>query len=163
MVIENCLLTHKNSVVLKNCMMEVSSTRYLTGQQYHTGIDIEADTVYAICAGVCTYVGYSTEEKHVVLLQYDSNTSFRYCNLDAVNVRKGQVIDNEARIGHADKYIHFEVITTEYSNWCVRVGNKDYYKHDPTNYLLNNTEYEHSGSVENFYFSNIDEELQTEF
>ena len=161
--IVNCLITHKDSEVLKDWIGDPKSKEYKQNKGYHTGIDIVADNVYSICAGVCTYVGKSSEERNVVIVQYDHNTSFRYCNLDVVSVRKGQIVDYHAELGVAHEWVHFEVITTTFSDWCVRVGGRDYYKQNPSIYARGEVDYSNSGMVEDFQFYDVDTDLQTQF
>lgn len=162
-IIVNCPITHKDSEVLKDWIGDPKSKEYKQNKGYHTGIDIVAENVYSICAGVCTYVGKSSEERNVVIVQYDHNVSFRYCNLDVVAVRKGQIIDPNMELGVAHEWVHFEVITTSFSDWCVRVGGRDYYKQDPSTYARGTVDYSTSGNVENFIFYEVDPNLQTQF
>lgn len=134
-VIENCPITLTSSVLLKPWIVDTKSSLYRQNRGYHTGVDIQCKNVYSICPGVCTYVGYSREELNVVIIQYDRNTSFRYCNLGKVDIQKGDTVELSQKIGEtAFKFVHFELITSEYSNWSVRVDSRDYYKHDPTSY-----------------------------
>ena len=159
--IVNCPITHKDSEVLKDWIGDPKSKEYKQNKGYHTGIDIVADNVYSICAGVCTYVGKSSEERNVVIIQYDHNVSFRYCNLDAVVVRKGQLIEEPytQEIGVAHEWVHFEVITTSHSNWCVRVGGRDYYKQNPISYAKG----EESLVSDWYRYDDVSPEIQTQF
>ena len=159
-IINNCPITKKNSKLLKRWIADSKSVEYTQNGGYHTGVDIEASEVYSICAGVCTYVGKSLEERNVVVIQYDHNTSFRYCNLDKIYIRKGQIINTDEYIGSAHKFVHFEVLNPENSTWCVRVGNRQYYKHDPIKYL---TDSNISLRVDNYQYNHISPDIQTEF
>lgn len=160
-IIVNCPITHKDSKILKDWIVDPKSKEYRQNKGYHTGIDIVAENVYSICAGVCTYVGKSSEERNVVIVQYDHNLSFRYCNLDVISVRKGQLISEPytQEIGVAHEYVHFEAITTTKSNWCVRVGGRDYYKNDPMRYLKREVTL-----ISDWYrYDDISTEIQTQF
>lgn len=162
-IITNCPITLIDSKVLRVWVDNSNSKAYKISNEYHTGVDVVASEVYSICAGVCTYVGRSSEERNVIIIQYDHNISFRYCNLDEVKIRKGQTVEYKEIIGIAHDWVHFELITTEYSNWCVRVGNRDYYKHDPLQYASGEVDFSTSGAVEDFVFYLVDQDLQTEF
>lgn len=162
-IIYGCPITLKDSEVLKDWIGDPKSKEYRQNKGYHTGVDIVAENVYSICAGVCTYVGKSSEERNVVIVQYDHNVSFRYCNLDVVSVRKGQTVDYQMEVGVAHEWVHFEVITTTFSDWCVRVGGRDYYKQNPSTYARGAVDYSESGTVEDFQFHDVDTDLQTQF
>ena len=162
-IIVNCPITHKDSEVLKDWIDDSKSKEYRQNRGYHTGVDIAADDIYSICAGVCTYVGKSSEERNIVIVQYDHDVSFRYCNLHAVAVRKGQIIEPKMKLGVAHRWVHFEVITTSFSDWCVRVGGRDYYKQNPSAYARGFVDYSTSGNVEDFRFYEVATYLQTQF
>lgn len=157
----NCPITHRDSQILKAWIGDAKSKEYRQNKGYHTGIDIVADSVYSICAGVCTYVGNSSEERNVAVIQYDHDISFRYCNLDVVAIKKGQIIEEPytQEVGVAHDWVHFEVISTAHSNWCVRVGGRDYYKQDPLPYLNGEMDF-----ISDWYrYDNISSDIQTQF
>ena len=162
-VIKNCPVTLSDSTVLMPFIDTKSNIWYNRNGGYHTGIDLLGIRAYSICAGVCTFIGYSTDEKNVVIIQYDRNVSFRYCNLTTVLLSKGRTVDYQELVGYSSDYIHFEAITLSKSPWKVRVGNLDYYKTDPLDYANGTVDYSASGNVENFIFYDVDPDIQTIF
>lgn len=141
-VITNCAITQTDSTILNYWIDDTKSDEYKKHGGYHSGVDIEATDVYALCSCVCTYVGEDEYDQKVVIVQYDANTSFRYANLSRVDVVGGQIITYEDQIGVADEFVHFELLTREESQWIVRVGKETYYKHDPISYVRGEYEFE---------------------
>ena len=123
-VIKNCKLTHTNAEILQQ--WDVSDPN-----SYHTGIDIDAIQVYSISSGVVIESDIDIDNRYVVTVQYNKDTILRYMHLQSMHVVLGQVITVNTSIGIADKFLHFEYATTTYSNWPVRIGDLNYYKHDP--------------------------------
>ena len=65
-VIENCPITQSNTHLLVPWISDSRSKEYKNYGGYHTGVDIEATAVYALCPCVCTYTGYNKEDKNVI-------------------------------------------------------------------------------------------------
>lgn len=134
-VIKNCPVTLSDSTMLMPFIDTKSNIWYNRNGGYHTGIDLSGTDAYAICDCVVTYVGCNSDEHHVVIVQYDRETSFRYTNLTSVSVTKGSTVASETHIGRCNKYVHFEYLNRTPSTWKVRSGNESYYKHDPISYV----------------------------
>lgn len=142
--IENCILTNlRNPVLLKPFIDDVKSTSYRVYKGYHPGADVKGTECYAICHCVCTYVGFNQSEKHIVVLQYDHNISFRYTNLTSVEVHLGDLVTQESKIGDCYQYVHIEALDDlSKSKWPVRVMDRTYWKHDPLPYLNGSFEFD---------------------
>lgn len=139
--IPSCSITQKDSNILKYFVDNQEDPRYKEYGGFHTGVDIECKEVYAPCSCVVTYIGNNTDERNVVIVQYDSHTSFRFCNLLDVRVGVGP-IEVGTLIGIANTFVHFELLTREESRWVVRVGGQTHYKHDPYEYAVGNVTFE---------------------
>ena len=109
-VIKNCPVTLSDSTILMPFIDTKSNIWYNRNGGYHTGIDLSGKDVYAICDCVVTYVGHNPDENHVVIVQYDRATSFRFTNLTSVSVVKGRTITSGTHIGRCNKYVHFEYL-----------------------------------------------------
>lgn len=135
-ILENCILTHRDSEVEKTYDVKFGS------EIYHTGIDITADDVYCPCQGVCIYTGY-VDNYPSCTVQYSDNICLRFLHLLEVQVEPGQTIEYDQIIGIADKFVHFEYLTSEKIYPSFRVffqAAKSYYmyKHDPMLVLSGN-------------------------
>lgn len=133
-VIKNCLITQQDSKVLRTWLDDLGIQSYNSTARYHTGVDLEATSVYAFCSCVCVYVGNDESDKTAVIVQYDRNRAFRFSNLRSADVVGGQALPTGTKIGDADNFVHFELLTREESEWGVRAGKEDYWKHDPIEY-----------------------------
>lgn len=132
--LHNCPITQSSTNILVPFIDSDKDSWYKRYGGYHTGVDIEATSVYCLCAGIITYVGYDTEDLNVVTVQFNVNTTFRFANLKSVNVVEGRTIEQDELIGEADGFVHFELLTRELSKWQVRIGHEDHWKHDPITY-----------------------------
>ena len=108
---------------------------------FHTGIDLYADGVYSYASGVVTAIGKDTNTgtTYTVSVQYNPLITLRYCNLKSIDVESGQHIQQGYKIGNADRgYVRFEYCTKEKkgSVFAVRIGTETYYKHNPTELLI---------------------------
>lgn len=137
-VIKNCPITKRTSFLKTPYIGNIHDKMYKKYKGFHTGVDIEGKEIYTICPGVCTLVGKNDDEGDVVIIQYDRNTSFRYCNLLSVSATMGSIVLPDQQIGIADKFVHFELLTRQVSDWVVRVGKEVHYKQDPTDYAYGN-------------------------
>lgn len=161
-VIKYCPITLTSSFIRMPFVDNKKSIWYNRNGGYHSGIDIECRTVYALCPCVCTYIGYDTNDKHVVIVQYDAYTSFRYANLATVSVAVNEIIPIETEIGTTyDGFVHFEYWNRTESEWIARVGKETYYKHDPYEYAVGNVEFDLSTEYDIEY--DVDPDLQTLF
>ena len=136
-VIQNCIITHKDSEILKKCCVLAGST------EYHIGIDIKCDTIYSPCYGVCIYTGL-IENKPSCTIQYSENICLRFLNLKEVCVLPGDIVSYNQELGIAEDYVHFEYLTSQKSYPYFRVFfncTQSYYlyKHDPMLVLSGNT------------------------
>ena len=142
MILNNCILTHTDSEILKFYDVSTSS------QIFHTGVDILADEIYTTCKGVCIYNGLIDEQPSCTI-QYSQNICLRFSHLKEVSVEQGQLVSYNQQIGLADKYVHFEYLTSERSYPYFRVffnANQSYfmYKHDPMLVLSGNTVFDNT-------------------
>lgn len=133
-VIKNCLITQQDSKVLRSWLDDLGTQTHNSKERYHTGVDLSATSVYAFCNCVCVYVGEDESDKLAVIVQYDRNRAFRFSNLTSIEVTGGQALPKDTKIGEADHFVHFELLTREESEWGVRAGKEDYWKHDPIEY-----------------------------
>lgn len=141
-VIKNCLITQQDSKVLRTWLDDLGTQPYNSSQRYHTGVDLSATSVYAFCSCVCVYVGNDEKDKIAVIVQYDRNRAFRFSNLKSSDLTGGQPLPKGTKIGEADNFVHFELLTREESAWGVRAGKEDYWKHDPIEYARGNIDLE---------------------
>lgn len=133
MVIKNCPLTQQDSKVLKR--FKHNRTIALAS---HSGIDIEASTVYSICYGAVIDIEHD-DSGYTVTVQYSGDVIVRYCKLDSVeqSLYESQAIKYRDVIGHVSNYVHFEIgYVTEIDNpWVLRVSRLMYHTIDPEPYL----------------------------
>ena len=140
-LIRQCPITLTNSEVKVPWIDSEKDPWYKKYGGFHTGIDIIGRNVYANCPCVCTYIGHTEEDRNVVIIQYDKTTSFRFANLVSVNVSTNAIVEQGQLIGVANRFVHFEYLNRESSQWCVRVGHETYYKHDPYTYVKGEVEF----------------------
>lgn len=140
-ILTNCLITHKDSEIVK------SYDIYAGSGIYHTGIDIRTDSVYCPCQGVVIYDGL-VEKQPSCTVQYSQNICLRFTHLKSLYVTSGQIIEAGQEIGIADSFVHFEYLTSEqwYPNFRIFFNayeNSYYmYKHDPYLVLNGNIQFE---------------------
>lgn len=141
-ILENCIITHKDSEILR--FYDFSNS----GEEYHTGVDVKAEEIYCPCYGVCIYSGL-IDAKPSCTIQYSPNICLRFMNLKEVIVKAGQLIKYDQQIGVADRYVHFEYLTSERTYPYFRVffnAQVSYYmyKHDPMLVLSGNTVFDNT-------------------
>ena len=137
-VYTDCLITHQDSKVLKNYILDES-------QEFHTGIDLEADMVYTPCFGVVIQ-SCLVDDHQSVIVQYSGNISVRFTHLQDSYVRVGELVEFDQLIGKADKYVHFEYLTSEETEPGFRVyvaQGLALFKHDPRLILDKNIIFDH--------------------
>ena len=134
------IITPVTKSLLKIRRPYIDSTKdrnYIRYRFDHPGIDIYGKDIYAICSCVCTFTGYNEDDGYVIIVQYDRERSFRYCNLTDIYVRSGQLIEVGTLIGRCKEYVHFEFLSRDESRWPVRIGQQIHYKNDPYLYVSN--------------------------
>lgn len=162
-VIKNCLITQQDSKVLRSWLDDLGAQSYNSKERYHTGVDLSATSVYAFCNCVCVYVGQDESDKIAVIVQYDRNRAFRFSNLISADVISGQALPKGTKIGIADNFVHFELLTREESEWGVRAGKEDYWKHDPIEYVRGQIDLEVSEESYIFYKVNPDIDINVDY
>lgn len=130
MVISNCEITKQDSTILRSCVMDKNSIEYKQTKQFHTGVDLTGDKIYAAYGGTVVFIG-EDEHGRCVIIQTGSSFCASYSNLDAIDVRAGQVISEGSFVGTCKKYVHVELLQQTSSLWPVRVGVATWYKQDP--------------------------------
>ncbi len=71
-------------------------------QEFHQGVDFEAETgddVYAAAGGKVTYAGRQKGYGKVVIIDHGRNISSVYAHLSETSVRKGDQVESGQRIG----------------------------------------------------------------
>lgn len=139
-ILKNCIVTHKDSKVTRWYTFDTNAN------SYHLGVDIEASEVYCPCPGSVIYVG-SIEGYQSCTVQYSANICLRFMHLKEVAVGMGDIVEVNSLVGKADKYVHFEYLTSEqtYPNFRVLFnGETSYYmyKHDPNLVLSGNVQFQ---------------------
>ena len=133
MRILNCRLTKSDTNIIGPFGKKKDGT-------WHTGCDVEADTVYSICNGVILAIQSDRTGRKVVTVQFDGDRIVRYGNLTSTYSSVGSIIEDGQTVGYADKSVHFEFCkkSAKDTKFPVRVGRHTYYKVDPTNLLTYN-------------------------
>ena len=137
---KNCVITLENSNVWKDYVVYIK-------QEYHTGIDLFADNIYSPCKGVVIQV--CNVDKYLgVVIQYSEHVGLRFTHLESVFVNPGDIVENKQKIGLAKNFVHFEYLTTEANNpaFKVRIGELEFYKHDPRLVLNGNVKFDQTKS-----------------
>ena len=162
-VIKNCSITLQDSKVLRYWLDDLGVDDYGSRKSYHTGVDLAASSVYAFCNCVCVYVGEDESDKIAVIVQYDRNRAFRFSNLKSADVIGGQALPKGTKIGTADNFVHFELLTREESEWGVRAGKEDYWKHDPIEYVKGNIDLDVSEESYEHFMINPEIEINVQY
>ena len=162
-VIKNCLITQQDSRVLRSWLDDLGVQNYNSKECYHTGVDLSATSVYAFCNCVCVYVGQDETDKIAVIVQYDRNRAFRFSNLKFSDVTGGQALPKGTKIGIADNFVHFELLTRQESEWGVRAGKEDYWKHDPIEYARGEIDLDVPEESYIFYKVNPDIDINVDY
>lgn len=140
------MITHQNSEVLKTYGIVQNS------KEYHTGIDILGKDIFCPCNGVCIYVGL-VDSQLSCTIQYSQNICLRFSNMAYLDINQGDVVSYDQKIGQADKYIHFEYLTSERTYPYFRVffnSTQSYYmyKHDPMLVLSGNVVFDNTTKLQ---------------
>ena len=107
-------------------------------KQKHSGIDLAGQEIYSVCQGVVIDISkhqdYHCNITYCVTIQVTESQCIRYGHLSIVTVDSNQVVSRYDEIGVCSKYVHLEYLTRNMpdSIWPVRIGDVEYYKHDPT-------------------------------
>jgi len=125
-------------------------------KQINPGLLIACDKVYSICTGRVVQVD-KDDSGYYVSIQYDYNTLFRYCFLKNVHVTAGERVvfgdivgdckDNNLMGSFKGNSFRFEYCTRDRSEFSVRFSRNTYYKHDPTDVVLDEAEYQYDPSL----------------
>lgn len=145
-IIKNCVITHTDAVITKTYNVRSGL------EEYHLGVDVEAENVYCPCYGVCIYNGL-LDNKPSCTVQYSENICLRFTHLREVLVEPGDLVTYDQQIALADEYVHFEYLTSEQSYPYFRVFfccEQSYYlyKHDPMLILSGNTVFDNTPRLE---------------
>lgn len=136
-MIHDCILTHSNTRIIRGWSVPKNYQDY--NVKIHTGVDVSASDVYSVCTGLVLFVGTDPDnpQHKVVIVQYDANLVFRYCNLSSVSAEVGTEVDIGQLVGTADHFVHFEAMCffPPKTELRVNIYNRTYYKIDPTKYV----------------------------
>ena len=135
MTILGCDITHSDAEVLVPYIDDISSSDYKKYKMLHDGITLSSPSAYSPCFGTVVDVGRAIDGTYTVSILYDPNSIIRMCNLETCNVKAGQAISTNTRIGsvkHNKLKIEHATTRNEGSQSVVRVDGNTYYKHDPT-------------------------------
>ena len=135
-VIENCPITRTTSNMLYPYIDNENDKWYRIYGGFHTGVDLECQSVHSACQGIVLDIGQDLDELYEVTVQYDANQCLRYCHLQSILVKENDLIDEGQWIGDAKDFVHFEYVDTNDSEaiWTFRAGVMTYFKHDPELY-----------------------------
>ena len=122
----------------------VSSPNTVINQGWHgsqpfvTGCLINTTNVFSICSGLVIDIG--TDDKnnlYSVTVEYNSVLWVRYCLLKSCSVVIGNRVSLNTKIGVTYKnLLRFEYCNKDNSDFPVRIGTKQLYKHDPAPVLF---------------------------
>lgn len=135
------IVTHGNVKILRYFNIREKQFFHRNVLSYHTGVDIQCKEVYSGFPGTVVYIGKPDLKTSSVIVQYNDNNAFAYCNLKGVNVRKGDIVDTDDLIGTCVDFVHIEYLTTAPENkFRVMLTKQMFYKQDPLDILLNGYE-----------------------
>lgn len=99
------------------------------------GCYVKTTSVYCIFSGRVIYVGTDPlmHNNFTVITEIDAHHWICYCNLSKCNISVGAEVTIRDFIGYAaDGIMRLDYCTDHQSQFPVRVGVKQLYKHDPT-------------------------------
>lgn len=133
--ISKCPITKSNAKIVRSWIVDKNSTAFKNHGGYHTGIDLQCTTVYSVCYGVVIELGMHDEGYYFVTVQYDKDNCVRYMHLKSESVTLGSLVAKDDEIGEANKYVHFEYLTSKEGqpSLPVRIDTVTFYKQNPTN------------------------------
>lgn len=108
-----------------------------TTPPYHTSIDISATGLYNLYQGVVCFIGNESGNTQFVCVKLSGAYILKYGHLESVStglncrIRPGEVV------GVCKKFGTFEFLTPSKSKFPIYVNSDKYYKHDPTDILIN--------------------------
>ncbi len=132
-VIQNCIITHANSVILLPYIDSEDSPEYrINKHTLHDGINLQCTNVYSPCNAVVIQAALC-DTGYCIILQYSTSICLRFANIDECLVVPGQLILSDTLIGKCSNYVHFEYLNIQPSipSWIVRVSSLELYKHNP--------------------------------
>ncbi len=102
-----------------------------------TGTLIATNNVYSISQGRVIDVRKDENGLYCITVQYAPDKWFRYCLIESTTFNSGMPVYTGNKLGQAHKgQIRFEYATLEESLYPIRLHDRVFYKHDPTNVLL---------------------------
>jgi len=132
------IVTHGDVKILKYFNISERTPYHGNATGYHTGVDIECKEVYSGFPGTVVLVNRPDTKSYTVIVQYNSNHAFAYCNLVSTSLREGEQVDTDDLIGKCKKYVHIEYLNKDKQNrFRVMITKQTFYKQDPINILLN--------------------------
>ena len=129
MIITNCAITMCDSELLRQCVMSKDNPEFKKTGQFHTGLDIVASNLFTVYRGRIVFIG-NEDSGRTVVVQTGSSFCVCYKRLKQVTVNLNDLVEKWTLVGVADKYVHVEVYTKDYSDFPVRIGNDNWYKAD---------------------------------
>ena len=138
-VIKNCIITKKDSRVLKY-------PNFNSFTECYPAVDIEANEIYSPCYGLLISDS-NYFDKHALIVQYSGNICVKFSNLKSVTVDLGSVIVEGQLLGYANNYTIFEYLTSEIQTPAFREflpNGLTAYKHDPMLILNGNVKFQNS-------------------
>lgn len=107
-------------------------------QPFMTGCLINTRNVYSICSGIVIDVGIDDKnDLYSITVEYNSVVWVRYCLINKCDVSIGDSVLLGTKIGTPyKKLLRFEYCIKDRSDFPVRIGTKQLYKHDPTPVLF---------------------------
>lgn len=129
--IPGCKLVQNDAEIIKPYIDDKYSKDFKKYGTLHTGIDVTGSYVCSMSRGE---VILANDNKVIIA---DGKSGFCYSNMDDVYVQEGDIIKPTQVLGGLKDYVHVEYISSEGTQWPVRVEGKTYYKHDPTDMIVN--------------------------
>lgn len=105
-----------------------------------TSINVFTDYVYNIVDGYSLQIHENSTTKGVrydIEMKISNDLIIRYLNLSELYIPSRYGVPNSFRIGKSDSIVGIEYCTRVRSSYPVRIGNFTFYKHDPSDFLLN--------------------------
>ena len=163
-IIPNCAIVGGSAKLLVPFISDVRSSDYTKYGELHTGIDIEAESVYNAVPGIVLQVAQVMNNTWTVSVQYDVNNVMRYSNLTSVSVGLGDIVLYKDKLGECKEFLHLEhvklspVVNPEMN---VRIGIRTYYNQNPISVIDGSADFDLEAVYEVVH--EVDPNLQTLF
>lgn len=107
-------------------------------QPFMTGCLVNTKTACSICSGLVIDVGVDDKNNlYSVTVEYNSVLWVRYCLLSKCLIALGDKVSLGTKIGITYKnLLRFEYCNKDVSDFPVRIGTRQLYKHDPAPVLF---------------------------